>query len=146
MSSYARYPRMPVHGSGLCQWVGSGRGSRTEVCATRFFRGRISCPATLAATPVRMRVNAFSLDLLDEISTQDRQEIHRTTFQEVLEVNCYPVIEFMGTAITTSQASEHLFRSHITGALKLHGAMNTESFVAHAVMGEGACAAMAISP
>jgi hypothetical protein len=93
-----------------------------------------------------MRVNAFSLDLLDEISTQDRQEIHRTTFQEVLEVNCYPVIEFMGTAITTSQASEHLFRSHITGALKLHGAMNTESFVAHAVMGEGTCAAMAISP
>jgi polyisoprenoid-binding protein YceI len=92
--------------------------------------------ATLGEASLRIVMKASSLNLVDEVSEYDRQEIQRVTFDEVLETESYPEITFESSQITAAKISDNLFRATVTGTLALHGVRKTHTFNAQVVVGE----------
>lgn len=91
---------------------------------------------TLAQAAVRMDIKVGSMALMDEVSEYDRREIQRVTFEEVLESESFPRIEFQSSQVIVTKVSENLYKAAITGDLTLHGVTNAQRFEAQVVAGE----------
>ena len=105
--------------------------------AIRDFSGEARfIPDTLRDASLQVRVNAASLELMDEVSEYDKGEIDRVMFNEVLEISRFPEIVFTSTQISASRLSENLYATTIAGKLTLHGVTNELDFSAQVVIGE----------
>jgi polyisoprenoid-binding protein YceI len=126
--------QLTVHGfaSGLASVV-----AHNPKFAIQEFSGEARfTPGTLAEASLRIVMKASSLNLVDEVTEYDRQEIHRVTFDEVLEAKSYPEIVFESSQIAVAKISDNLFRATVTGNLALHGVRRTHTFKAQVVVGE----------
>jgi len=93
-------------------------------------------PDTLQGASLRMTINATSLEIMDEVGKADRREIERVMFDEVLEKNSYPKIEYQSSRISAVKTGESMYRSNIVGDLTLHGTTRGLSLEAQVVAGE----------
>lgn len=105
--------------------------------AIRDFAGEAAfLPETLGEASLRIRIKASSLDIMDDVSADDRREIERVMFHEVLESPTFPEIAFESAQISANKVSQNLFRAKISGSLNLHGISRPHSFDAQVVVGE----------
>jgi polyisoprenoid-binding protein YceI len=142
MSDYVRYSmdasqsQFTVHAfaSGLAAVV-----AHNPKFAIRDFSGEAQfSPDTLRDASIRIRIKAASLELMDEVSEYDRNEIDRVTFNEVLEVTRFPEIVYTSSQITATRLSENLYGTTIAGKLTLHGVTDELDLSAQVVIGEDA--------
>jgi polyisoprenoid-binding protein YceI len=69
----------------------------------------------------QMSIPADSLQVIDDISNKDRQEIERQTRNDVLETPSYPQIQFESREILSEKESDIFYQLQIAGDLSLHG-------------------------
>ena len=48
---------------------------------------------------------------MDEVSRQDRREIERVMFDEVLEKTIYPKVEYKSSRVNMSKIGENVYRA-----------------------------------
>jgi len=97
--------------------------------AIRGFAGEVAfAPDAIEKSSLRMKVNADSLDLTDNVSDKDRKEIERMMREEVLETRSYPEIIFESAQVSGNKITEGWYRINVTGDLTLHGVTNKCSF------------------
>jgi polyisoprenoid-binding protein YceI len=90
--------------------------------AVRQFAGELTCdPETFANASVRLTVKADSLEVTDELSPKDKQEIQTVTRDQVLEASRYPEIVYACDDVAVSNAVGRSFRVQFKGKLTLHG-------------------------
>jgi polyisoprenoid-binding protein YceI len=91
--------------------------------------------STLEGVSFKARVNAASLEVLDELPDADRREIHRVMNREVLETERFPEVVYDSTKVVTEKLKEDLYRLKVSGRLILHGVSNDQDLVAQASLG-----------
>jgi len=90
--------------------------------AIRDFEGDLEfAPEALNRTSLRLKVKADSLEVMDDITNKDRQEMESTMNQRVLETAKYPEIDFATTAVSASLLGEGRYEAKLNGNLTLHG-------------------------
>jgi polyisoprenoid-binding protein YceI len=93
-------------------------------------------PGTMQKSSVALTISTGSLEIMDEVSGADLREIERTMFDEVLEKNIYPRIDYRSSHAGASKTSDNMFRVNITGELTLHGITRGVGLDAQVVTGE----------
>ena len=105
--------------------------------AIRDFAGDMAfVPGSMQNASVHVTLQVGSLEIMDEVSKADRREIDRVLFDEVLEKAIYPTVEYHSSRVTSSKASENVYRVNVAGDLMLHGVTRGVSLDAQVVTGE----------
>ena len=76
--------------------------------------------APLAGARMRLRIQADSLEVSDDITAKDREEIHRRMRQEVLETESFPEIVYECSKVTGSGGGDRYWVS-LKGELTMRG-------------------------
>ena len=66
-------------------------------------------------------MQAGSLEVTDKVSDENRKEIENGMYNDVLEIEKYPVIRYKSTHIAVNKVANNWYRLQITGDLSLHG-------------------------
>lgn len=111
----------------------SGLG-HNPILAIREFTGEARWdPAAPERGSLRLRIQAVSLAVQNDISDKDRREMERVMREEILEVDTYPEISFESASVSASPNG----RVEIEGTLTLHGVTRRERIPAQlAITGE----------
>jgi polyisoprenoid-binding protein YceI len=108
--------------SGLLSFMG-----HSPTFVVRDFAGQLHFPPQSPAEAIlEIVVQADSLELMDAVSPQDREEIEARMRREVLETSPFPTIAFSGTARSAGKLAEDRYRALIEGQLALHSVIRTE--------------------
>jgi polyisoprenoid-binding protein YceI len=83
-------------------------------------------PDTYEDAVVRLTVRTNAMDVLDEMSGDDRKKLEQTMY-DVLEVQRFPTAVYESKQITVQKQSEDMLLAHVTGALSFHGLSQTQS-------------------
>jgi len=90
--------------------------------AIRKFEGEVEfSPDAPEASSLRLRVEADSLEVMDDIKSKDRQEIETTMNQSVIEADKYPAITFETLSASVEPLGASRYRASLNGNLALHG-------------------------
>jgi polyisoprenoid-binding protein YceI len=95
--------------------------------AARDYEGVIECdPETGEGASFALKVNAASLELVDDLSSSDRRRIKETMHDEVLESENFPEIVYDCPAddMTVKRTGDGQFDVSLNGNLTLHGVTN----------------------
>lgn len=76
---------------------------------------------TFENASLKLRFNARSMMVTNNLKEKDRQEIEQTMRGEVLEVDKYPEITFESRNISMARAGQGRYRARVIGDLTLHG-------------------------
>jgi polyisoprenoid-binding protein YceI len=88
----------------------------------RDFTGEASFdPDDLGKASLRIAIRADSLEVTDEISSNDRREIESMMNEKVLDSSTYPAIVFESAATSANPSGEGRFRATMNGKLSLRG-------------------------
>lgn len=91
--------------------------------AVRNFDGTVDFAAgaaPLAGARMRLRIQADSLEVTDDISAKDREEIHRRIRQEVFDADHFPDIVYQCSKVTASGIGDRYWVA-LRGELTLRG-------------------------
>jgi polyisoprenoid-binding protein YceI len=91
--------------------------------AIRDFGGDLSFSLTgltVEGAQLKISIQAESLEVVDDISEKDKQEIHRKMCEEVLEVDRFPEIVYECSRASASGGSDRYWVA-LNGELTLHG-------------------------
>ncbi len=99
--------------------------------AIRGYSGEASfIPEGWQQATLKMSVQAASLEVTDDVSQKDRNEIESKMRLEVLETSAYPEISFVGTQIAMNKLSDDRYAANVAGNLTLHGVTRSETIYA----------------
>jgi polyisoprenoid-binding protein YceI len=105
--------------------------------AIRDFFGNASFSANLAEdSALDVTIRLTSLDILDEVRNNERREIEKVMFDEVLETNRYSSAQFQSTRTTATKAMENVYRMNIFGELSLHGVRRSTKIESQVMVGD----------
>ena len=96
--------------------------------AIRNFDGNIDYAAgatPLAGAQMRLRIQADSLEVTDDISAKDREDIHRRMREEVLDADRFPEIVYQCSKVTASGIGDRYWVA-LRGELTLRGITRPE--------------------
>jgi polyisoprenoid-binding protein YceI len=99
----------------------SALGHSPTIAITGFEGEALVDPNTLENSSLRVLIQAASLEVSDDISNKDRQEMNRRMYEEVLEGDSYPEIVYEGTVASVSKTGEGQYWVALNGELSLHG-------------------------
>jgi polyisoprenoid-binding protein YceI len=91
--------------------------------AVRSFDGNVDFAAgatPLAGARMHLRIQADSLEVIDDISAKDREEIHRRIRQEVLDTKSFPEILYECSKVTGSGGGNRYWVA-LKGELAMRG-------------------------
>jgi polyisoprenoid-binding protein YceI len=92
------------------------------VIGVRRFEGEVALvPVTFDNVSLKLRIDASSLAVANDLKEKDRREIEHTMRQEVLEIHKYPEIVFQSNNISLARLGEGRYRARVIGALTLRG-------------------------
>jgi polyisoprenoid-binding protein YceI len=135
-----RYPLDPGRSRFTVQAFATGMLSgfaHSPKFAVRGFKAEIQFDANEPDnTSLQLTVRADSLELIDQVSDKDRQEILRAMREEVLETARYPEISFRSTQIAATKIADHWFRVQLKGEMRLHGITKTQDIDAQLRLSE----------
>jgi polyisoprenoid-binding protein YceI len=104
--------------------------------AVRNWEGEVRfVPDSVEDARLSIRAKTGSLEVLDELSREDRRQLQRVMYEEVLEIERFPEFTFESSVIDSKRQKESLFQCSISGRLTLHGVNNTQSFAAQVAFG-----------
>ncbi len=104
--------------------------------AIREFQGNASFTpngGALDAARVDIRIQASSLEVADDVSDKDRQEINHRMHTEVLETDRFPEIVYECSRVNASGGGDRYWAA-LNGELTLHGVTNVMSVSARVVI------------
>jgi polyisoprenoid-binding protein YceI len=88
--------------------------------AIRDFGGEVHFnPDRPEDSSLNLRINASSLQVVDNVSDKDRSEMERQMREDVLETERYPEIVFESTSVAAEKIFEGQYRAKIKGSLTL---------------------------
>lgn len=93
-------------------------------------------PESMQNGSLRLTINVGSLEIMDEVSSVDRREIERVMFDEVLEKNVFPRIEYKSARVSALKIGENMYRVNVAGDLTLHGITRGMDLDSQVVAGE----------
>jgi polyisoprenoid-binding protein YceI len=91
--------------------------------AIRNFGGDLSfrlAGLTVEGSRLNIRIQADSLEVIDDISEKDKEEIHRKMSEEVLEMDRFPEILYECSRVSGSGSGDRYWVA-LNGELTLHG-------------------------
>lgn len=80
---------------------------------------------TLERGHLYLKIQAESLEVIDDISEKDREEIKRRMSDEALETDRFPEIVYESSRVTASGSSDNHYWAALSGDLTLHGVTRT---------------------
>jgi len=83
---------------------------------------------------IRIRVNAASLTVTNNIDDHDRREIERTMNERVLETDKYPEIVFESSNVSANRAGNGQYWVNLIGDLSLHGVTRNQPISAQVAL------------
>jgi polyisoprenoid-binding protein YceI len=90
--------------------------------AMRDMQGEVSfCPEAIQASSVDLTIHLSALELLDEVTREERRAIERVMFNDVLEIARYPTTQFRSSCVTARKLASSLYSLSLAGNLTLHG-------------------------
>jgi polyisoprenoid-binding protein YceI len=99
--------------------------------AIRDFSGQVQVvPNSPEASSVEITIRTESLEVMDSMKADDRQEIEKAMRDEVLETSRFPEIHFQSTRISGNKIFENMYRVIIEGNLFLHGVTKKQNIEA----------------
>jgi polyisoprenoid-binding protein YceI len=102
--------------------------AHNPIIAIRDFTGEVKFnPDTPETASLCVTIKADSLEVADNVSEKDRQDIEDKMRNEVLEVSTYPDIVFKSTDVSITRIAENWYRVDIKGDLSLHGVTKSEA-------------------
>ena len=78
-------------------------------------------PATYDNAVVRVTLRTGSMEVLDEMKSDDRKKLEQAMNEEVLEVQRFPTAAYESKQITAQKLSEDLIVAQVSGSLSFHG-------------------------
>ena len=114
-----RQSQFTVHAtaSGMLSFLG-----HNPTFAVRDYAGKIRFESSEVRTMMLdLTVSADSLDLIDQVKSADRKEIHERMRRDVLETSKYSEITFDSTDVIADAIAPGRYNLQIRGQLNLHG-------------------------
>jgi polyisoprenoid-binding protein YceI len=93
----------------------------------RDFSGDLEFDHEKLAGRLHLAARAGSLEVMDEVTEQDRKAIERVMFGEVLQPEEFPEIVFRSSKVVCTLAGDKRYRVSIEGLLSLHGEENPQT-------------------
>jgi polyisoprenoid-binding protein YceI len=93
----------------------------------RNFSGEVDfSPETAEGSGFRLKMQANSLNVLDDVSDKDRREIERMMNEQVLEVAKYPEILYEAATVSVMRLESALYSATLNGNLSFHGVTRSQ--------------------
>jgi len=103
--------------------------------AIRAFTGEVGFDsAAPEQASLRVKIQAASLEVTDEIKSKDRREMECTMNQTVLESSKYPAIIYESTGTSVEQLGEGRYKVAVKGNLSLRGVTRSLPVTAQAAI------------
>jgi polyisoprenoid-binding protein YceI len=91
--------------------------------AIRNFSGSVTFgPNTIEDAALNITIKTRSLEIMDDVRANDRREIEKVMFDEVLESSRFPIVEYKSSRVAAAKITENMYRVNLWGNLTLHGA------------------------
>jgi polyisoprenoid-binding protein YceI len=91
------------------------------------FEGEVTVnPAAVEQSSLRMVLHAASLDVIDDISKKDHDEINRQVHQDVIESDSFPEIVYECSRLSATKTGEGQYSVVLNGDLALHGVTSAQ--------------------
>jgi polyisoprenoid-binding protein YceI len=87
-------------------------------------------PGTYEKAFVRMTVRTGTMDVLDEMKSDDRKKLEQLMYNDVLEVGRYPDVIYESKELTVQKLSDGLLAADLAGELSFHGVTHAHSLQA----------------
>ena len=88
----------------------------------RTFSGEVDfSPETAEGGGFRLRIQANSLSVMDDVSDKDRREIERMMNEQVLEPQKYPEIAYEAAVVSVTRLEGALYTAKMEGKLSFRG-------------------------
>ena len=85
-------------------------------------------PDTYDKAFVRVAIRTTGTEVVDEISSSDRQKIVQEMNNKILEVARFPAASFESREIAVQRLDSDLLQAHVTGDLSFHGVTRPHAF------------------
>jgi polyisoprenoid-binding protein YceI len=103
-----------------------GHNPKIEI---RDYEGEIQLvPDTFEKALVRVTVRTNTMDVLDEMKSDDRKKLEQLMYEEVLAVERFPTAVYASKEIKVEKLSEDLLVARVAGDLSFHGVTQSHSF------------------
>jgi polyisoprenoid-binding protein YceI len=91
--------------------------------AIRHFAGSVTfVPNTIEDASLNLTIKTRSLEIMDDVRANDRREIEKVMFDEVLESSRFPTVEYKSSRVAATKITDNMYRANVWGDLTLHGA------------------------
>lgn len=84
-------------------------------------------PDAVEKSSLRIVIHSASLNVIDDISQKDRDEINRKMQDEVLKSDSFPDIVYECSSLSASKTGEGQYWAALAGELTLHGVTRNQS-------------------
>ena len=105
----------------------SAMGHNPTIAVSDYAGEATAAPDDLQQATLRLTVKANSLEVTDDVSRKDKDEIESKMKQEVLETSRYPEITFESSAVSPTKLGDTQYAVNLTGNLTLHGVTKSQS-------------------
>lgn len=86
---------------------------------------------------LHLTARAGSLEIMDDVTENDRKSIERVMFGEVLHPLLYPEVVFRSSQVACSLVSENRYSVEMAGTLSLHGVENKQAMQLQVILSSG---------
>jgi polyisoprenoid-binding protein YceI len=94
-------------------------------------------PETFANGSLQLSAKANSLEVIDDFSAKDKQEIQTVARDQVLEASRFPEIKYESNDITATKAYGNTYNVEFKGTLTLHGVARPVAVDAQCILLDG---------
>ena len=97
----------------------------------RAFSGEVDFSSeTAEGSGFRLKMQANSLSVLDDVSDKDRREMERMMNEQVLEISKYPEILYEAPTVSVTRLENALYSVRLNGKLSFHGVTQSQPVTA----------------
>jgi polyisoprenoid-binding protein YceI len=108
----------------------SGFGHNPSIAIRDFTGDAAFSPDALEESSLCVKIRADSLEVTNDVSDKDRQEIERTMKDNVLQAAQYPEIQYESSVASVSELGPSRYRINLSGKLSMHGVTHDQPLVA----------------
>jgi polyisoprenoid-binding protein YceI len=92
------------------------------IVAMRDYDGEIQfVPETYEGALVRLTVRTSAMEILDEMKNDDRKKLEEEMYENVLDVEHFPVAVYESKEVVVNSLNNDLFQARVSGDLSFHG-------------------------
>ena len=98
------------------------------VIGIRDYDGEVQfVPDTYEKAFVHVSLRTKTVEVLDEMKSDDRKKLEQVMFEDLLEVDSFPEIVYESKQATVQKISNDLLNVHVSGDLQFHGVTQSQN-------------------